>query len=79
MTVYARSIPTATVIFITAHATVDTAVKALKNGAYDYVTKPVDPDYLSHMVTNVIKQRNLADENVKVERKNIGELLKRTS
>jgi DNA-binding NtrC family response regulator len=67
--------PTATVIFITAHATVDTAVKALKNGAYDYVTKPVDPDYLSHMVTNVIKQRNLADENVKLKEK-ISEVIK---
>jgi DNA-binding NtrC family response regulator len=67
--------PEATVIFITAHATVDTAVKALKNGAYDYVTKPVDPDYLSHMVNNVVKQRNLADENIKLKEK-ISEITK---
>jgi DNA-binding NtrC family response regulator len=57
----------ATIIFITAHATVDTAVKALKNGAFDYVTKPVDPDYLSHLVTNALKQRSLANENVKLK------------
>ena len=38
--------PQATIIFITAHASVDTAVQALKHGAFDYVTKPVDPDYL---------------------------------
>jgi DNA-binding NtrC family response regulator len=57
----------ATIIFITAHATVDTAVKALKEGAFDYVTKPVDPDYLSHLVTNALKQRNLANENLKLK------------
>jgi DNA-binding NtrC family response regulator len=58
---------TATIIFITAHATVETAVKALKEGAYDYVTKPVDPDYLSRLVTNALKQRNLFNENVKLK------------
>ena len=58
---------TATIIFITAHATVDTAVKALKEGAFDYVTKPVDPDYLSHLVTNALKQRNLFNENLKLK------------
>ncbi|MFH0990751.1 MAG: sigma-54 dependent transcriptional regulator [bacterium] len=57
----------AAVIFITAHATVDTAVQALKAGAFDYVTKPVDPDHLSHLVTNALKQRMLASENVKLK------------
>jgi DNA-binding NtrC family response regulator len=59
--------PTATIIFITAHATVDTAVKALKEGAFDYVTKPVDPDYLSHLITNALKQRSLVSENLKLK------------
>ncbi len=57
----------ATVIFITAHATVDTAVQALKAGAFDYVTKPVDPDHLSHIVQNVMKQRALASENIQLK------------
>ncbi len=57
----------ATIIFITAHATVDTAVQALKAGAFDYVTKPVDPDYLSHLVNNALKQRMLANENLKLK------------
>jgi DNA-binding NtrC family response regulator len=48
----------ATIIFITAHATVDTAVKALKEGAFDYVTKPVN---------NALKQRTLASENIKLK------------
>ncbi len=59
--------PTATIIFITAHASVDTAVQALKMGAFDYVTKPVDPDYLSHLISNAIKQRALLNENLKLK------------
>jgi len=59
--------PTATIIFITAHASVDTAVQALKHGAFDYVTKPIDPDYLSHLVQNALKQRHLATENIKLK------------
>ncbi len=51
------------VIMMTAFATVDTAVKALKDGAYDYVTKPFDPDDLTHLIRNATKQIALADEN----------------
>ena len=56
-----------TIIFITAHGSVDTAVKALKEGAFDYVSKPVDPDYLSHLVTNALRARSLAKENLKLK------------
>jgi DNA-binding NtrC family response regulator len=53
----------AIVIIMTAFASVDSAVQALKDGAYDYVTKPFDPDDLSHMIRNATKQLNLSDEN----------------
>jgi DNA-binding NtrC family response regulator len=51
------------VIVMTAFATVDTAVQALKDGAFDYVTKPFDPDDLSHLIRNASKQIALAEEN----------------
>ena len=51
------------VIVMTAFATVDTAVQALKDGAYDYVTKPFDPDDLSHLIRNASKQISLSEEN----------------
>lgn len=51
------------VIIMTAFATVDTAVQALKDGAYDYVTKPFDPDDLSHLIRNASKQISLIEEN----------------
>lgn len=51
------------VILITAFASVPTAIKALKDGAYDYVTKPVDPDELHHIVMKAMEQRALRFEN----------------
>jgi len=51
------------VIVMTAFATVDTAVKALKDGAFDYITKPFDPDDLTHLIRNATKQISLTEEN----------------
>ena len=66
--------PNAIIIIITAFASVDSAVQALKEGAYDYITKPVDPDYLSHLVKNALKQKKLTDENIKL-REHVSELV----
>jgi DNA-binding NtrC family response regulator len=54
------------IIIITAFASVDTAVKALKEGAYDYITKPIDPDYLDHLIEKALNQQELALENEKL-------------
>jgi len=57
------------VIMITAFASVPTAIQALKEGAYDYVTKPVDPDELNNLVKNAIEQKSLKDENYLLKNK----------
>jgi DNA-binding NtrC family response regulator len=50
-------------IMITAFASVDTSIQALKEGAFDYVVKPVDPDDMSHLIRNAVEQRRLFYEN----------------
>ena len=67
--------PNAIVIIITAYGSVETAVQALKQGAFDYITKPFDPDDLEHLIRNAVEQRRLRDENIKLREK-IGEMTK---
>src|ERR1051325_9878563 len=58
--------PDLTVIIMTGYAAVDTAVQALKLGAYDYITKPVDPDELSHLVANALEHKRARSEVVRL-------------
>ncbi len=51
------------VIIMTGYASVESAVRALKHGAFDYITKPFDPDDLSVVVRNAIEQQRLKREN----------------
>jgi DNA-binding NtrC family response regulator len=65
----------ALIILITAYSSVPTAITALKNGAYDYVTKPVDPDELAHLVKNALQQKSLKIENALLK-ENLDEVIK---
>jgi len=53
-------------IIITAFAAVDTSIQALKEGAFDYIVKPVDPDDMSHLIRNAVEQRRLFYENAQL-------------
>jgi DNA-binding NtrC family response regulator len=55
--------PDAAVILMTAYATVDTAVTAMKMGAFDYLVKPFDPEELSILMQKVVAQQSLLREN----------------
>ncbi len=55
--------PDSAVVIMTAYATVDTAVAAIKQGAYDYLVKPFDPEELSLMIQKIVSQQKLVHEN----------------
>ena len=58
--------PDLTVIIMTGYASVETAVTALKNGAYDYVSKPLDPDEIAHLVKRALAHKRTEQENVRL-------------
>jgi DNA-binding NtrC family response regulator len=55
------------VIIMTAFASVDSAVQALKDGAYDYVCKPFDPDAVTHIIRNASSHIQLNKENLSLQ------------
>jgi len=56
--------PATEIVILTGHGTIESAREALKQGAYDYLTKPVDIDELAALVDRVVIEKNLRDENV---------------
>ena len=56
--------PELTIILMTAYASVESAVSAMKAGAYDYIVKPFDPDDLSMLIRRAAEQRTLRAENI---------------
>jgi two-component system response regulator HydG len=69
--------PELTVIIMTAYASMETAVRALKQGAYDYIAKPIDPEELSHLLANALDHRRARREVVRL-RENLREVLPST-
>ncbi len=55
--------PDLVVLMITAYASVETAITAMKKGAFDYVTKPFKHEEVLHILANALHQRRLQDEN----------------
>jgi NtrC-family two-component system response regulator AlgB len=58
--------PSATPVIMTAYGTIDTAVAAMKSGAYDYLVKPFTPEQLEHLISRIEEYRRLRDENSKL-------------
>ena len=57
------------VILMTAYGTVESAVEALKLGAYDYITKPFSPDHLLNILRNVKQMQRILNENLQLKKR----------
>ncbi|MCK5552268.1 MAG: sigma-54-dependent Fis family transcriptional regulator, partial [Deltaproteobacteria bacterium] len=61
-------VPETIVIMITAFASTDTAVQAMKKGAYDYITKPFKIDEVKLIIRNALEKKALEKENILLKR-----------
>jgi DNA-binding NtrC family response regulator len=62
-----RQSPDLTVVMMTAYGSVDTAVQAMRNGAYDFVTKPFDHDALIVRLEKALERSRLLKENYRLQ------------
>jgi two-component system response regulator PilR (NtrC family) len=60
--------PETLLVLITAYGTAESAVEAMKHGAYDYLTKPCSIDEIRMVVDKALEKRNLSTENVRLRR-----------
>jgi two-component system nitrogen regulation response regulator NtrX len=58
--------PSALVVMISGHGTIETAVEATRRGAYDFLEKPLDTDRILLIVRNALQQRGLLEENARL-------------
>jgi DNA-binding NtrC family response regulator len=63
-----EQIPDQIFIVVTAYASLDTSVKALRAGAYDYIMKPIIHEEIKQIVRNALRQKSLQSENVLLKR-----------
>lgn len=58
-----ESSPDTAVVMMTAYGTIETAVNAMKRGAYEYITKPFNNDEVLHIIGNAMERKRLLDQN----------------
>src|SRR4030065_2061462 len=58
-----------TVILITGHSSIESAVDAMRKGAYDYLTKPIDLNKLEITIKNALENKKLKIENLRLKQK----------
>lgn len=64
-----KIVPTITSVIITAHATIETAITAMREGAYDYIEKPFCPEKVELLVKNLVEHQELIQENITLRQK----------
>ncbi len=62
-------IPAISTVIITAHGTIQTAIAAIREGAYDYIEKPFCPEKIELLIRNLVEHHTLLEENITLRRK----------
>ncbi|MGD8537976.1 MAG: sigma-54 dependent transcriptional regulator [Candidatus Aminicenantes bacterium] len=64
-----KIIPTLSTVIITAHATIQSAITAIREGAFDYIEKPFCPEKVELLIEKLVEHQNLIEENIKLRQK----------
>jgi DNA-binding NtrC family response regulator len=62
-------VPTISTVIITAHGTIQTAITAMREGAYDFIEKPFCPEKVELIIRNLVVHHNLIEENISLRQK----------
>jgi two-component system response regulator AtoC len=62
-------VPAISTVIITAHGTIQTAITAIREGAYDYVEKPFCPEKVELLIKNLVEHHDLIEENISLRRR----------
>jgi DNA-binding NtrC family response regulator len=64
-----KVIPETEILMMTAYGSIDTAVQAMKEGAFDYLVKPFDPDEIEILIKKIVAHKELVLENILLRKK----------
>ena len=64
-----KIVPTISTVIITAHATIESAISAIREGAHDYVEKPFCPEKVELLIDKLVEHQNLIEENISLRQK----------
>jgi DNA-binding NtrC family response regulator len=64
-----KIIPTISTVIITAHATIQSAITAIREGAFDYIEKPFCPEKVELLIEKLVEHQDLIEENIKLRQK----------
>jgi len=64
-----KIVPTISTVIITAHATIETAIMAIREGAHDYVEKPFCPEKVELLIDKLVEHQNLIEENISLRQR----------
>jgi len=62
-------VPSISTVIITAHSSIQTAITAIREGAYDYIEKPFCPEKVEHLVKNLVEHHDLIEKNISLRQR----------